>query len=89
MATKKKKYDPIVELQSERSALEKFDLTAFKKWLFRHNFSLYQRFLKFDKRTQMGIMCKAICDRTDMFNTEAHKKAVEWLKEHDMKGRLF
>ena len=89
MATKRKKYDPIVELQSERSALEKFNLTAFKKWLFRHNFSLYQRFLKFDKRTQMGIMCKAICDRTDMLNIEAHKKAVEWLKNNNMKGMLF
>ena len=89
MATKKKKYDPIRELQSERSALEKFSLTAFVKWLLNYNFSLYQRFIKFDKETQMGIMCKAICDRTDMLNSEAHKKALNWLKEHNMKGRLF
>jgi len=89
MATKKKTYDPIVELQSERSALEKFDLTAFKKWLLNHNFSLYQRFVKFGKETQMGIMCKAICDRTDMLNTPAHKKAVQWLKENNMRGKLF
>ena len=89
MATKKKKHDPVAELQSHRSALEKFDLTAFKKWLSRYNFSLWQRYIKFDKKTQMAIMCKQICDRTDMLDTEAHKKAVQWLKEHDMKGRLF
>lgn len=89
MATKKTKYDPKVELQRERSALEKFDLVAFKKWLLNYNFSLYQRFVKFGKELQMGIMCKAICDRTDMLNTSAYKKAVQWLKEHDMKGRLF
>lgn len=89
MATKKKKHDPVAELQSHRSALEKFDLTAFKKWLSRYNFSLWQRYIKFDKKTQMAIMCKQICDRTDMLNTEAHKKAVQWLKENDMKGRLF
>lgn len=89
MATKNKKYDPIRELQSERSTLEKFSLNAFVKWLLNYNFSLYQRFIKFDKETQMGIMCKAICDRTDMLNSEAHKKALNWLKEHNMKGRLF
>ena len=89
MATKRKNYDPKAELQSERSALEKFELNAFRKWLLRHNFALWQRFIKFDKQTQTGIMCKAICDRKDMLNTEAHKKAVQWLKEHNMKGRLF
>ena len=43
MATKRKNYDPKAELQSERSALEKFELNAFKKWLLRHNFALWQR----------------------------------------------
>ena len=89
MGTRKKKYNVVQEFQSERSTLEKFDLTAFKKWLAKHNLALWQRFIKFDKETQMGIMCKAICDRTDMLNTEAHKKAVEWLKEHNSKGGLF
>lgn len=89
MATKKKKYDPKAELQSERSALEKFDLTAFKKYLLKYRYSLFVRFIKFDKATQMGIMCKAIFDRTDMLNTEAHKKAREWLKENNMRGGLF
>lgn len=89
MATKKKKYSAVAELQSERSALEKFDLTAFKKWLSRFNFSLWQRFIKFDKETQMAIMCRAIFRRTDMLNTEAHEKAIKWMKEHNMKGRLF
>lgn len=89
MATKKKKNSAVSELQSHRSALEKFDLSAFKKWLCKYNFSLWQRFIKFDNYTQIAIMCKQICDRTDMLDTEAHKKAVQWLSEHNMKGRLF
>ena len=86
---KKQKNSAVAELQSERSALEKFDVTAFKKWLSKHNFALWQRYIKFDKDTQIAIMCKAICDRTDMLNTEAHKKAVQWLRDHNTKGRLF
>ena len=89
MATKNKITSAVAELQAHRSALEKFELNAFKKWLRRYDFSLWQRFIKFDPNTQMGIMCKSICDRTDMLGTEAHKKAVQWLKEHNMRGRLF
>lgn len=55
----------------------------------KYRIDLYGQFLKTNEIVQMATMCKMICNRTDMLNTEAHKKAVQWLKEHNMKGRLF
>ena len=72
-----------------KQALEKFDLFMFRSILQKHNLVLYKQFIKSNEEVQMGTMCKMICDRTDMLGTEAHKKAVKWLKEHNMKGRLF
>lgn len=74
---------------SMKEALEAFDLKAFKKWMSKYNRPLYTSFKGAPEDVQMGTMCKMICNRTDMLNSEAHKKAVKWLKEHDMKGRLF
>lgn len=86
MATKKKEKSYV---NSMKEALEKFDLKAFKSWVRIYNPPLYNQFILFSKEVQMGTMCKMICNRTDLFNTEARKKAIAWLKEHNMKGRLF
>ena len=74
---------------SMKQALENFDLKALKKWMQKYNAPLWRSFKNANETVQMATMCKMICNRTDMLNTEAHKKAVKWLKEHDMKGRLF
>lgn len=85
MANKQvKKYASTME-----EALEKFDLKELKRWMNKYNHGLYLSFKDANEIVQMATMCKMICNRTDMLNTEAHKKAVQWLKEHDMKGRLF
>ena len=86
---KKQKISAVAELQSMRSHLEKFDLNAFKKWLRRYNLMLWTNLIKQDHTTQMSIMCRTILNRKDMFNTEAYKKAVAWLKEHNTKGGIF
>ena len=69
--------------------LEKFDLKAFKKWVEKYNKPLWKQLCKQNEECQMMTLCKCICNRTDMLNTEAHKKAVLWLKEHNTKGRMF
>ena len=74
---------------SMKQALEKFDLKTLKRWMQKYNFPLWQSFRKASDIVQMATMCKMICNRTDMLNTEAHKKAVKWLSEHNMSGRLF
>lgn len=74
---------------SVREVLEQFDLKKYKNWLRNFNKTTYKHFMNLNEETQMGCMCKMICDRTDMLSTEAHKKAVLWLKDHNMKGRLF
>lgn len=72
-----------------KEALSSFDLKSFKKWIERHNPPLFKSFSKMEEETQMGSMCKMICDRKDLLGTDCHKKAVQWLKEHNMRGRLF
>lgn len=72
-----------------KKSLESFDLVLFKKTLQKRNPSLYKQIAKMNTEVQMGTMCKMICNRTDMLGSEAHKKAVAWLKEHNMKGRIF
>ena len=86
MATKKEKKS---YTSSMKEALEKFDLKQFRSWIRIYNYSFYRQFKIASEEVQMGTMCKMICNRTDMLNTEAHKKAVQWLKEHNMRGRLF
>lgn len=76
-------------MKSMKKALEDFDLSALLKWVQKYNPPLYRSFSKANKTVQTATMCKIICNRTDMLNTEAHKKAVKWLNEHNMKGRLF
>lgn len=76
-------------MKSMREALGEFDLKKLLKWVQKYNPPLYRSLSKADKTVQMATMCKMICNRTDMLGTEAHKKAVKWLSEHDMKGRLF
>lgn len=75
--------------EAMKEALLKFDLEAFKKWVKKYNKPLWAQFSLAVEEVQMATMCKCICNRTDMLATEAHKKAVQWLKEHNMKGRLF
>lgn len=74
---------------SIKEALEKFDLKIFKSWVKKNNPPLYRQFIKANEIIQMATMCKMICNRTDMLNSEAHKKAAKWLTEHDMKGRIY
>jgi len=76
-------------VSSMKDALETFDLGKFKKWLKIHNPGLYGSFVKSDETVQMATMCKMICNRTDMLGTDAHRKAVQWLSEHNMSGRMF
>ena len=82
-----KKQDQFVSTIKE--ALEEFDLAKFKLWVKTYNKPLWASFKKQSKEVQMATMCKHICDRTDMLGSEAHKKAVSWLREHNMKGRMF
>ena len=84
MANKQTKY-----FASMKEALETFDLKAVKKWMKKYNFALCKSFSKSSDIVQMATMCKMICNRTDLLGTEAHKKAVAWLREHNMKGRIF
>lgn len=72
-----------------KDALETFDLKLVKKWMAKYNRTLYLSFKDAPEVVQMATMCKMICNRTDMLNSEAHKKALKWLKDHNMKGRLF
>ena len=76
-------------MKSFKEALEKFDLSSVLKWLQKYNPPLYRTFSKQGKELQKATMCKMICNRTDMLNTEAHNKAITWLMKHDTKGRLF
>ena len=55
----------------------------------KYNAPLWRSFKDAPDIVQMASMCKMICNRPDMLNSEAHKKAVQWLKEYNMKGRLF
>ena len=72
-----------------KDVLIKFDLKALKRWMKKYRIDLYNVLIKADEKLQMATMCKMICNRTDMLNTEAHKKAVIWLKENNMRGQLF
>lgn len=70
-------------------ALRTFDLKVLRRWLEQHNKPLHKQFIKSNEEVQMGTMCKMICDRTDLLSHECHRKAVQWLKAHNMRGRLF
>ena len=72
-----------------KKALEKFDLTAFKAWMKRFDKGLWNSFQNSNATIQMATMCKCIFNRPDMLNTKAHKKAREWLREHNMRGQIF
>ena len=74
---------------SMKEALEAFDLKNFIKWVKKYNPSLYKSFSKATEEVQMATMCKMICNRTDLLNSEAHKKAVTWLREHNMRGQIW
>ncbi len=75
--------------EAMKEALMKFDLKAFKKWCEKYNKPLWKQFKLANETVQMATMCKCICNRTDMLNTEAHKKACQWLKEHNMRGQIW
>ena len=75
--------------QSISEALSNFDLKAFNNWIKKYNPPLWNNLKNHSEEVQMATMCKFICNRTDMLNTEAHKKALAWLKEHNMRGRIF
>lgn len=76
-------------VSSMKDALETFDLNKLREWLKVHNPGLYSTFIKSPETVQMATMCKMICNRTDMLLSKAHQKAVQWLSEHNMSGRLF
>lgn len=85
MADKKlKKY-----VSSLKEALETFDLKELKKWMKKYNPILFLSFKDASEIVQMASMCKMICNRTDLLGTEVHKKAVKWLSEHNMSGRIM
>lgn len=71
-----------------KEALSTFDLKKLKRWMKKSQPLLYKQFERSGEIVQMATMCKMICNRTDMFDTDAHKKAVQWLKEHNMKGEI-
>ena len=75
--------------EAMKEALMKFDLNAFKNWCKKYNAPLWKQFSKASPIVQMATMCKCICNRTDLLNTEAHKKACEWLKEHNTRGQIW
>ena len=75
--------------KSIKKVLNKFDLKALLKWMRKYRVDLYAQMIKYDEKIQTATMCKMICNRTDMLETEAHKKARKWLKENNMGGLLF
>ena len=86
----KKDQKKVTKFQSSmKEALATFDLKKFKSWMEKYNKPLWNAFKKSNERVQMGTMCKMICNRTDLLGSEAHKKAVKWLKENNMRGGLF
>ena len=74
---------------SMREALVTFDVEKLKKWMKKWNNPLYKQFIKANEIVQMATMCKMICNRTDLMGSEVQHKAILWLKEHNMKGRIF
>lgn len=76
-------------VSSLKEALETFDLNKLREWLKAHNPGLYSTFVNSSETVQMATMCKMICNRTDMLLSKAHQKAVQWLSEHNMSGRMF
>ena len=84
-----KKQEGLTRDQALRQALLKFNLNAFRSWIRKYNKGLWASFKNVNEKTQMGTMCKCICDRADLLATDAHKKACKWLAENDMKGGLF
>lgn len=74
---------------SLRNTLATFDLKKFESWLFKEKPLIWKNFHNATEEVKMGTMCKMICDRTDMLATDAHKKACKWLKDHNMKRRMF
>ena len=79
----------IKECTSLKEALETFDLRVFKRYVQKNDPLLWNDFEDYNAKVQKAIMAKMICNRTDMLGTEAHKKAVSYLKDNDMKGRIF
>lgn len=86
---KKQQSEGLDYTKSMKDVLLKFDLKTLKKWMKKYRSDLYASFMKANETVQMATMCKMICNRTDMLATEAHKKAVKWLHEHNMSGRIF
>lgn len=86
---KRQKIEGLDFKRSMRKILLKFDLKALLKWMQKYRIDLYNQMLKVNEEVQMATMCKMICNRTDMLNTEAHKKAREWLKDHNMRGQIW
>ena len=76
-------------VKSLGDVLKEFDLKKFKSWTQKNKPLLWKTFKDADETVQMATMCKCICNRTDLLATEAHKKAVRWLTEHNMSGRMF
>ena len=72
-----------------KSALESFDVKKLLKWCKKYNYPLWKRYSQASEIVQIATMCKMICNRTDLLGTVAHKKAVAWLKDHNMKGQIF
>ena len=75
--------------KSMRKVLLKFDLKALMKWMKKYRVDLYAEMLKHDEKIQFATMCKMICNRNDMLESDAHKKARKWLKENNMGGLFF
>ena len=81
---------PLSRDEQLKQALSSLDTNKFKHWLITYNKPLWKQFVEATPTVQKATMCKMICNRTDMLNTEAHKKAVEWLKKNNyMKGQMF
>ena len=86
---KKENCEGLDYTKSMKDVLIKFDLKALLRWMKKYRRDLHIQMLRATETVQMATMCKMICNRTDMLNTEAHKKAREWLREHNMRGQIF
>ena len=80
---------PLSRDEQLKQALLSFELKKLKSWLIKYNKPLWKQFNEASERVQIATMCKMIYNRTDLLNSEAHKKACEWLKKNNMRGQIW
>ena len=79
----------IKEYTSMKEVLETFDLKIFKKWVQKNDPLLWNDFEDYNAKVQKAIMARMICNRTDMLGTEVYRKAVQYLKNTNLGGKIW